>query len=229
MPLAEYRSPVQKQLMRSTAYDILRDAIISGELQPGELIKDTEVANRLGLSRTPVREALVRLADSGMVESKPGVYTRVTALNRTEVTATLDVLQALHGVAVLRGVAGLTEGDLEALSEHNAAFTQAVDNLAVDEALAADNKFHAVLVDASANPVLARLLDLLHPMIDRILYRKFTTLLGGRETINHHNELIKLCAKGDADAAADCSAAHWARLGGLIEKLFDNDDLPGAP
>lgn len=227
MPLAEYRSPVQKKLMRATAYDILREAIISGELAPGESIKDTELAARLGLSRTPVREALVRLADAGMVESKPGVYTRVTSLNRADVTATLDVLQALHGIAVRDGVPRLTDEHLRAMREHNTGFVGALERLDVAEALAADHKFHAVLVEASANPVLLRLIDQLHPMIDRILFRKFSTLLGGRDTIDHHNELIDLCVRGDAAAAAELSADHWARLGDLIEKLFDTEDLPG--
>jgi DNA-binding GntR family transcriptional regulator len=227
MPLAEYRTPVRKQLMRATAYDILREAIVSGELAPGESIKDTELAARLGLSRTPIREALVRLADAGMVESKPGVYTRVTSLNRTEVAATLDVLQALHGVAVRDGVPRLTDEHLQAMRAYNERFAGAVEQLDVAEALSADEAFHTVLVEASANRVLARLVDQLHPMIDRILFRKFSTLLGGRETIDHHNELIDLCATGDAAAAAELSAAHWARLGGLIEKLFDTEDLPG--
>lgn len=211
--------------MRSTAYDILREAIICGELEPGEPIKDTEVATRLGLSRTPVREALVRLADAGLVESKPGVYTRVTAFDRKEVTATLDVLQALYGVAVRAGVPAFTQEHLAAMRRNNDAFAAAVENLDVTAALAADDRFHSVFVETAGNPVLARLVDQLHPVIDRILFRKFSTLLGGRETIDHHDDLIELCARGDADTAAERSAAHWARLGGQIERLFDTDDL----
>ena len=227
MPLAEYRSPIKKQLMRATAYEVLREAIISGELEPGESIKDTELAARLGLSRTPVREALVRLADAGLVESKPGVYTRVATFDRAEVIATLDVLQALHGVAVRAGVPRLTEEQLETMRRHDGAFVQAVEDGDVTAALTADDRFHSVLVEAGANPVLARLLDQLHPTIDRILFRKFSTLLGSRDTIDHHAELIRLCADGDAEAAAERSAAHWARLGGSIGRLFDTDDLPG--
>ncbi len=227
MPLAEYRSPVKKQLMRSTAYDILREAIISGELEPGEAIKDTEVATRLGLSRTPVREALVRLADAGLVESKPGVYTRVAAFDRKEVTATLDVLQALHGVAVRAGAPELTADHLTAMRRHNDAFAAAVEALDVTAALTADDRFHSVFVETAGNPVLARLVDQLHPVIDRILFRKFSTLLGGRDTIDHHHDLIELCARGDFGTAAERSASHWARLGGQIERLFDTDDLPG--
>ena len=211
--------------MRTAAYDILREAIVSGELEPGEPIKDTELAARLGLSRTPVREALARLADAGMVESKPGVYTRVAAFKRDEVVATLDVLKVLHGVAVRNGVPRLTDDHLRAMRRHNDGFVKAVERLDVSAALVADDEFHSVLIEASANPVLARLLGQLHPIIDRILYRKFSTLLGGRDTIDHHAELIELCEDGDAETAAVRSAAHWARLGELIEKLFAANDF----
>jgi DNA-binding GntR family transcriptional regulator len=227
MPLAEYRSPVAKQLMRSAAYDILRDAIIRGELEPGEAIKDTELASRMGLSRTPVREAVAKLADAGLIELKPGVYTRVAPLDRRSVRATLDILRVLDDLAVRTAVPALTVGDLAAMREANDRFAEAVARLDVPAALDADNAFHGVLTRASGNPVLARLIDQLHPTIHRILFRKFSTLLGGRDTTDHHRELIELCARGDADAAAARSADHWQRLGGLIDKLFDTHD-PGA-
>lgn len=78
-------SPVSRRLLSDEVFDRLRDSIVRGELVPGEKVKDGELAERLGLSRTPVREALARLADIGLVEAKPGVYTRITTLNRRDV------------------------------------------------------------------------------------------------------------------------------------------------
>jgi DNA-binding GntR family transcriptional regulator len=228
MPLAEYRSPVAKQLMRSAAFDILREAIIRGELEPSEAIKDTELAARMGLSRTPVREAIARLADAGLIELKPGVYTRVAPLDRRDVQATLDILRVLDDLAVRTAVPALTADDLAEMRDANARFADAVALQDVPAALDADDAFHGVLVRGSGNPVLVRLIDQLHPTIHRILFRKFSTLLGGRDTVEHHNELIELCAKGDASATARRSADHWQRLGGLIDELFENHDLDRA-
>ena len=71
--------------------------------------------------------------------------------------------------------------------------------------------------------MLSRILDQLHPQIHRILHRKSSNLLGGRNTIEHHDRLIELCATGDAAAAARLSADHWSELGGHINQLFDAD------
>ncbi len=70
--------------------------------------------------------------------------------------------------------------------------------------------------------MLSRILDQLHPQIHRILHRKSSNLLGGRNTIEHHDRLIELCATGDA-AATRLSADHWSELGGHINQLFDAD------
>jgi DNA-binding GntR family transcriptional regulator len=211
--------------MSEAAYERLKDAIVSGELAPGEKIRDSDIAQRLGLSRTPVREALTRLADTGLVEAKPGVYTRITTLNRHDVAATLVVLRSLDELAMRTGVPRLSTDDIDRMRQANEEFTQAVEQVDIARAFAADDAFHGIVIDASGNPVVRRVIDQLHPQIHRILYRKFSTLLGGHDTIDHHAKLIDLCANSDAHGAAELSAEHWAHLGGLIDELFKTDDL----
>jgi DNA-binding GntR family transcriptional regulator len=175
-----------------------------------------------------VREAISRLVDVGLVESKPGVYTRITVPDRTSVLATLKVLRALDDLAVRDAVPAMTPQHITRLQKANQIFAEAVRSGAdAMRAIGADDDFHAIIVEAAGNPVIARLLEQLHPQIHRILFRKFSSLLGGRDTIDHHDELIRLCAAGDADAAAALSAEHWSRLGELIEELFE-DDRPAA-
>ncbi|CAM04327.1 GntR family transcriptional regulator [Saccharopolyspora erythraea NRRL 2338] len=218
-------APVERPRMSDAAYERLKDAIVSGEFAPGEKIRDSEVAQRLGLSRTPVREALTRLADTGLVEAKPGVYTRITTLNRHDVAATLVVLRSLDELAVRTGVPHMTTDHIDRMRRANEDFAHAVDQHDITGAFAADDAFHGVAIDAAGNPVLRRVIDQLHPQVHRILYRKFSTLLGGHDTVDHHTKLTELCANGDADGAAGLSAEHWAHLGGLIDELFASDDL----
>lgn len=90
--------------MSDIALERIREAIVTGELAPGSKIKDSELAEYLGLSRTPVREALARLVDTGLVEAKPGAYTRITTLDRGDVEATLAVIEALDQLAVVTEV-----------------------------------------------------------------------------------------------------------------------------
>ncbi|KOG29346.1 GntR family transcriptional regulator [Streptomyces resistomycificus] len=220
--------PVSRRLLSDEVFHRLRDSIVRGELVPGEKVKDGELAERLGLSRTPVREALARLADIGLVEAKPGVYTRITTLNRRDVEKTLAVLRSLDQLAIETAVPVMTEQDLERMREANRDFEQAVAANDTTAALSADDRFHAVPIAASDNPVLSRIVEQLHPQIHRILYRKFSTLLGGRNTIDHHDELIAVCAGGDARAAAELSGHHWSELGGHINELFDTNQFAEA-
>ena len=80
MPVPEHRATVERHLLRDTAYSRLCDAIVAGTLMPGEQLHDGELCSWLGLSRTPVRDALSRLEDEGLVETAPQRYTRVTPL-----------------------------------------------------------------------------------------------------------------------------------------------------
>jgi DNA-binding GntR family transcriptional regulator len=212
--------------MRQDVYAVLRDAIVRGELAPGEKVRDTEIATSLGLSRTPVREAMSRLVDAGLLESKAGAYTRVTTLRRTDAEASLAVLQALDQLAVRAGAPRLTAQDLRRMSAANRDFARAVEQHSPAKALDADDALHGILVERADNPLLTRLIEQMHPQIHRILFRKFSTLMGGRDTIDHHERLIKLCEAGEFDTAVEVSAAHWERLGGLIGAFFDEVDLP---
>jgi DNA-binding GntR family transcriptional regulator len=221
-------SPVERRRLSDIAYERLRNAIVTGELPAGEKVRDAQLSARLGLSRTPVREALARLVDSGLVEAKPGVHTRVSSLSRHDVENTLSVLQALDQLAVRTAVPRLTPADIDAMQAAQADFAKASRSDDVVAALAADDEFHGVVIRAADNPVLARLIDQIHPMVHRVLYRKFSSIMGGQDTIEHHDRLVDLCAAGDADQAAIVSADHWRHLGGLIGELFDAEELTDA-
>src|SRR6266508_498840 len=130
---------VERSLLRDRAYRILRDAIVTGELPPGAVIRDVELAERVGLSRTPVREALARLADDGLVETKPHSWTRVTPLLLREVRDALVVLRAMHEVAVRLAVAVMTERHHDLMREANRQFAAALETGDVEGALDADD------------------------------------------------------------------------------------------
>jgi DNA-binding GntR family transcriptional regulator len=89
-------APVPRVLLRDVALARIRAAIVSGHLAPGAVLKDAELAARLGLSVAPVRAALARLADEGLVEAKPQSHTRVTPLRVREVRDAAIVVRALH-------------------------------------------------------------------------------------------------------------------------------------
>ena len=101
--------------MRDQAYAQLRDAILDGTLEPGEQLKDAELAEWLGLSRTPIREAVARLEEYGIVETKPNSYTRVAPLSARDARDAFTVYAALEALAASLGVPRLTGADLETM------------------------------------------------------------------------------------------------------------------
>lgn len=147
--------PVRRTLLRDTAYEAIRDAIVRGDLPPGAPVRDADLAERLGLSRAPVRDALSRLSGEGLVESKPQSYTRVTRLVPRDVRDAAAVVRAMQELAARTAVPRLTDADITAMREANDRFRDATRRGDVAEALYADDRLHDVLVTACGNRAVA--------------------------------------------------------------------------
>jgi DNA-binding GntR family transcriptional regulator len=222
MPVPEQKAQTSRTLLRDQAYVRLRDAILDGTLEPGEQLKDAEIAEWLGLSRTPIREALARLEEYGLVETAPNRYTRVTSLNAGDTRDAFTVVAALHSLAALLGAPRVGESELAAMREANEEFAAALRTDDVDRAIAADDHFHGVLVHASANREIARSLERLMPKVRRLERARFGSL-AGRGSVKGHEQIIALCASGEAEAAEQVVREQWLALGALIDQTFDRE------
>ncbi|MGY1741524.1 MULTISPECIES: GntR family transcriptional regulator [unclassified Blastococcus] len=204
-------APVGRVLLRDVALTRLREAIVSGELPPGAVVKDAELAGRLGLSVAPVRAALARLADEGLVEAKPQSHTRVTPLAVGPVRDAAAVVRVMHELAVREAVPRLTDDDVARMRAANADFAAAVERGDVDAALAADDALHAVLVERAGNTAVAATVDRFTPAVRRLERRRFATA-GGRHSVVLHDRLIAACAAPDVDAAVATTTEIWTAL-----------------
>jgi DNA-binding GntR family transcriptional regulator len=212
-------------LLRDQAYAQLRDAILDGTLEPGEHLRDAEIAEWLGLSRTPIREALARLEEYGLVETSPTRYTRVAPLSARDVRDAFAVVAALHALAASLGVPRISDLELAEMRNANRDLAAALRKASVDDALAADDRFHAVLVRASANREIARSLERLMPKI-RLLERARFGSLAARRSVEQHDGIIDLCKAGLTDRAAAAVRDNWLSLGTLIHQTFDEEESP---
>ncbi|MCD4525954.1 GntR family transcriptional regulator [Nocardioides sp. cx-173] len=179
----------------------LRDAIVDGTFAPGEQLRDAEVAAWLSVSRTPVREAMLRLAEAGLVVALPGRSTMVSPLHVRDLRDARDVVAALHGVAVREAMSRFTRPDIDAMREANERFRAALDEGDVDAALRADDVLHAIPVAVAANRALAAVLDQYTPVLRRAERMRFSTT-AGRASIARHEQLIESCRTGDSEGAA---------------------------
>ncbi|GAA2807522.1 GntR family transcriptional regulator [Streptomyces platensis subsp. clarensis] len=215
--------PVGRTLLRDRAYEALREAIVRGELAPGSVVKDAELAARLGLSRAPVREALARLGDEGLVETKPQSYTRVTRLVSRVVRDAASVVRVMHELAARTAVPLLGPEGIRAMREANERFAAAVRSADVEAALRADDELHDVLVGASGNHAVAATIDRYTPLIRRVERRLFGDA-GSCGSTELHARLIDACEAGDTEEAVRVTTEIWRALEELADEATDPPD-----
>jgi DNA-binding GntR family transcriptional regulator len=220
MPVPADKAALERDLLRDRAYTTLRDAIVDGTLAPGERLRDQELTEWLGLSRTPVREALSRLEQDGLVETEPQRFTRVSPLDRRAAHDAFPIVAALHALAAELAVPRLTASDHAEMLDANDRFAGSMRNNRVEAALAADDDFHGVFVKASANAELPRALDRLMPVIRRLERLRFGSL-AGRASVRQHDGIIAAAAAQDVQTTAERVRENWLSLGTLIDRSFE--------
>lgn len=211
MPVPSLAGVHKRPLLRDNVFESIRNAIVDGTFEPGERLKDSELEAWLGVSRTPIREALLRLERAGLVIALPGKSTIVAPFNLASTLSTQQVVAGLHELAARLAVPVLAEPHVAAMEEANARFGRALQESDVDAALAADDEFHAVLVAASGNPVLQELLEQTTPVLRRVERMRFASF-AARESVAQHAEIIRLARLGDAEGAARACRDNWLSL-----------------
>jgi len=217
MPVPEARGTVERPLLRDTAYAKLCEAIVDGTLTPGEPLHDDELCGWLGLSRTPVREALTRLRDERLVEMEPQRFTRVAPVCAADVHDVVPLLAVLHALATELSVPRLADRDLWGLRRANEQFVAGLRERDGASAYEADERFHAIFVDRCGNPEMARILARLEPRLHRF-ERLCADGLPGRRSVAQHEAILTRAELGDASGAAHAARANWMTLGSVFER-----------
>lgn len=210
MPIPQTDAAVERSLLRDDVYRRLRDAIVDGTFVPGEQLRDGDLAVWLGVSRTPVREALLRLAGSGLVIAIPGRSTTVSEVDPRAVRDARDVIASMHTLAVRETAGRLTDGDLDRMREANARFTKAVADGDIRAALDADDALHRVPIDALGNRAVETVLEQFGALVRRAELQRFGR--DGRMSVERHELLIRALAEGDAAAAESVTFDMWHSL-----------------
>lgn len=210
MPIPSGAAAVDRSLLRDDVYRRLRDAIVDGTFTPGEQLKDGELADWLGVSRTPVREALLRLGASGLVVALPGRSTTVSAIDARAVRDARDVIAAMHELAVREMAGRLSEDDVDRMRDANRRFAQAIASGDVGAALDSDEELHRIPVAALGNHALEAVLEQFEPVVRRAERLRFSR--DGHLSVELHEQLIELLAAGEVQQAASVEFDIWHSL-----------------
>ena len=196
-------------------YDVLRTEILSLKLAPGQPLDETTLAERFGLSRSPVREALIRLAGEDLIVTLPNRSTMVAPIELAsfpKYVEALDVTQRMHArlAAQLR-----TDSDLENIAARQREFEAALktrDHLVMSQA---NKNFHMAIAQAGKNPYLIGFYERLLDQGRRMLHMHFEFLErtpGSEMLTGEHDEMLVAIAARDADRADELAHAHTRQL-----------------
>jgi DNA-binding GntR family transcriptional regulator len=178
----------------------LRNEIVSGELPPGTLIKDAELAARLGVSITPVREAIAQLSVEGLIDIAPNRTRHVTKVTQKNALELVDVMGVLACAGFEWGVDNLTETHLDLLRQRQKEFVEALAAGNSIAAGAAGADFSTIVILASGNRELQSMVDLVVARTLRILAMSADSNLW-RTWIDGHNAILELLEAGDRAGA----------------------------
>ena len=197
------RAPLGAQV-----YGELAQLVQRGELTPGSRIRDAAIASRLGVSRTPVREALVRLASEGMLDADAGRGFRVRPLDRAELRDVGTILAELEPLALRLG-GEVPRDRLDRLAEIARKLEQTRGDMAL--AIELDETWHQVLLEGCPNRRLLELIATLRQVPRRYVYAYLRE--AGRVSLStvHHSRLLTALRGGDRDAAARLLERRWRR------------------
>lgn len=213
MPIPTDSPAPQRSLLRDDVYRSIRDAIVRGQLAPGEQLRDQELGAWLQVSRTPVREALQRLAQAGLVVAEPGRMTRVAPEDPELILAARQIAAELHGLAIDLAFPALDEEALTEMEQANGRLSAALTVGDAEAAIAADDDFHEVALTRSGNPLIPDHLEVVTATLRRAEFLHFESVKGSASP-EQHTEIIAAVRAGEHAHAVALTKANWSTIEG---------------
>ncbi len=214
--------------MRDEVYHTLLNWIMEGVLRPGEKLVDTELAEYIGVSRTPVREAIKRLEDKALVETAANRWTRVAEVSVQEAEQIYPIIWTLEELALLMAFPNLGERQFKAMQRANARLAKAIKERDPVEASKADAGFHDVYIQRSENPSLVGILMDLKIKHRRMEVFYFDACFRAADSVREHNQMLEAMRSGDLDRSLKMIRANWvASLERLRSTPKEKQELSG--
>ncbi len=194
--------------LRDVVFQTLRKAIISGDFEPGERLMEIGLAKKLGVSRTPVREAIRMLELEGLVVMIPRKGAEVARITVKDLKDSLEVRLAIEELAVSLACERISEEGKHELFAANENFKMLILNKKVPDIVDGDVKFHDIIFDATNNP---RLISIARNLSEQVYrYRvEYVKDFGYHDVlVNEHNEITRAIIKADKETAVDVMRKH---------------------
>lgn len=194
--------------LEEKVYLALEDAILSGEYKRGDALTEMSLCKKLGVSRTPVRSALHRLSEEGLIEVAPNRGAIVVGMNDEDLADIYKIRIRLEGLASSMAAERMSDEEKRALAETVELSEFYLGKGDVEKLKELDTSFHIIIYKASGSRTLSKILSELHRNIRS--YRKLSLTVPGRleKSIEEHKEILEAIQSGDAKRADEITSRH---------------------
>lgn len=194
--------------LRDVVFNTLREAILKGDLQPGERLMELQLAAKLGVSRTPIREAIRMLEQEGLAVTIPRRGAEVAKMTEKDMQDVLQVREALDELAVSIACELITEEELEKLTEAVKNFEDAIGTKDINQIAETDMAFHDIIYQASRNPKLVTILNNLREQIYRYRIQYLKDEKNYSNLLDEHREILEGLMKKDIELVTGSMRRH---------------------
>ena len=195
--------------LRDEVFNTLRERILKGVYKPGERLMEIHLADQLGVSRTPIREAIRMLELDGLVKLVPRKGAQVAKISKEDLQDVLEVRKALDTLSVKLACERITEDEIKLLNNAEREFEKALASKDVREIAEADVAFHDVIHSATKN---GRLKSMISNLAERIYRYRFEYIKqqsdGGKTLMLEHREIMRCIESRDVESAVKATEIH---------------------
>ncbi len=223
--LTSIMTEYQYMPLRDVVFHTLRRGIMQGDLKPGERLMEIKLANRLGVSRTPIREAIRMLELEGLVVMIPRKGAQVAEITEKDLKDVLEVRMGLEELAVKFACQRITEEQLDNLYHASRKFEEAVKREDLTELAQADVDFHDLIYKATGNERLVQLLNNIREQMYRyrVEYLKDEEIRGS--LVQEHDTLLEKLSQRDLEGAKQVTQSHIERQQAyILETIYGQNE-----
>lgn len=211
MKVNEVKDSSDKYSLRGKVYDRIRTDILEGVYKDYEELKEATLGEKMGVSRTPVREALRQLELEGLVEIVPNKGARVTGITKKDMDDIYQIRYLLEGLSARWATEHITEEQLEKMEEvlYLTEFHAQKGNYA--QVYELDSQFHELLYEASGSKILNNILSDFHMYVTRVRKISLASRSRSKNSTDEHRAILNAIKERDADKAEEFAHAHVKR------------------
>lgn len=194
--------------LRELVFESIREAIIAGQLRPGERLMEIQLADEMGVSRTPVREAIRKLELEGLVIMIPRKGAYVSGLSMKDISEVFEIRSALEGLAAELAAERITDEELESLERHLVRIAESIERGDLITVVEIDTDFHSMLYTASRNQRLSQIINNLREQIQRFRQTSLSYPGRMRNALEEHRRIVEAISTRDPELARKAAQDH---------------------